>query len=114
MSPFPANDERSIEVLASGLPHHHLSQLAVDITLRSALTAQGLPCPGAASIDGSVLHRARRDKERKYHELIEGEHCRLIVVALETVILNKCGFTPGDIFVFFLALPLNNCSFYPL
>ena len=79
-----ANDERSIEVLASRLPLHHGSQLAVDITLRSALTAQGLPCPGAASIDGSVLHRARRDKERKYHELVEGERCRLIVVALET------------------------------
>ena len=54
-----ANDERSIEVLASGLPLHHGSQLAVDITLRSALTAQGLPCRGAASTDGSVLHRAQ-------------------------------------------------------
>ena len=79
-----ANDERSIEVLASGLPLHRGSQLAVDITLRSALTAQGLPCPGAASTDGSVLHRARRDKERKYHELVEGERWRLTVVALET------------------------------
>ena len=78
------NDERCIEVLASGLPLHHGSQLVVDITLRSALTAQGLPCPGAASTNGSVFHRARRDKERKFHELVEGERCRLIVVSLET------------------------------
>ena len=35
------SDERSIEVLASGLPAHHGAQLAVDITLRSLLTAQG-------------------------------------------------------------------------
>ena len=79
-----ADDDRSSEVLASGLPLHHGSQLAVDITLRSATTAQGLPCPGAASTDGSVLVRARKEKEHKYHELVGGERCRLIVVARET------------------------------
>ena len=31
------SDERSIKVLASGLPAHHGAQLVVDITLRSAL-----------------------------------------------------------------------------
>ena len=67
-----AEDERSAEVLASGLPLYRGSQLAVDITLRSATTAQGLPCPGAASTDGSVLVRARREKEHKYHELVDG------------------------------------------
>ena len=37
-----ANDERAIEVLATGLPIHQGSQFAVDITLRSALIATGL------------------------------------------------------------------------
>ena len=48
-----ANDERAIEVLATGLPLHQGAQLAVDITLRSALTATGLATPGAAHIDGT-------------------------------------------------------------
>ena len=74
-----ANDELS--TLASGLPLHHVSQLAVDITLRSVLTARSLPCLGAATTDGSVLQRARRDKERKYLESFEGERCRFFVEA---------------------------------
>ena len=41
----PANDERAVEVLAVGLPLHHGSQLAVDITLRSVLQ-EGPPVEG--------------------------------------------------------------------
>ena len=37
-----ATDMRSIEVLAIGLPLHHGAQLAVDITLRSALTSASM------------------------------------------------------------------------
>ena len=40
----------------------------MDITLRSALTSAGNVCPNAATTDGAVLQRARRD---------------LVVVALE-------------------------------
>ena len=36
-----AQDERAIEVLALVLPLHHGAQLAVDVTLRCALTANG-------------------------------------------------------------------------
>ena len=54
----------------------------MDITLRSALTATGLPRPGAAVVDGIVAARAH--KERKYSELLRGDRCRLVVVALET------------------------------
>ena len=80
----PANDERAIEVLASGLPLHHGAQLAVDITLRSALTAQGCACPNASRSNGAVLSRARQDKETKYYELVSSERCQLVVVAIET------------------------------
>ena len=79
-----ANDERAIEVVASGLPVHHGAQLAVDITLRCALTASGLPRPGAAVADGVVCRRTRAEKERKYTELLQGDRCRLVVIALET------------------------------
>ena len=79
-----AEDERRIEVLASGLPLFHGAQLAVDITLRSALACNGEPRPGAARVNGSVCERARADKETKYAELLEGDRCRLVVVALET------------------------------
>ena len=79
-----AADERSIEVLACGLPQRHGTQLAVDITHRSALTSAGNACSNAATTDGAVLQRARRDKEAEYWELLEGSRCHLVVVALET------------------------------
>ena len=79
-----ADDERAIEVLASGLPIHQLAQLAVDITLRSPLTSTGLARPAAATTDGAVLVRARADKEAKYFELLQGNRCHLVVVGLET------------------------------
>ena len=79
-----ASDERSIEVLASGPPFHHGAQLAIDVTLRSAFINCGSAIPGAAKEDGAALARARPDKERKYAELLEGDRCHLVVVALET------------------------------
>ena len=79
-----AQDDRAIEVLASGLPLFFGAQLAVDITLRCALTAEGTAQPGAARFDGAVCSRAREEKERKYVELLRGDRCRLVVVALET------------------------------
>ena len=54
-----ANDEREVEVLASGLPLEHGAQLAVDVTLRSAVTASGRACPNAAVVDGAVANAAR-------------------------------------------------------
>ena len=80
----PANDERAIEVLATGLLLHHGAQLAVDITLRSALTACGCARPNAAHTNGAVATAARHDKERKCHELLTSERCQLVVVAVET------------------------------
>ena len=48
---------------------NHGAQLAVDITVRSAVTACGRACPNAATVDGAVLTEGRRDKEREYTEL---------------------------------------------
>ena len=59
----PADDDRTIEVRASGLPMQHGAQLAIDITLHSATSANGLPQRNAAHTDGAVLTRARADKE---------------------------------------------------
>ena len=75
-----AQDDRAVEVLASGLPLFFGAQLAVDITLRCALTAEGTAQPGAARFDGAVCSRAREEKERKYVELLRGDRCRLVVV----------------------------------
>ena len=79
-----ADDVRRIEVLAQDLPCFNGVQLAVDVTLRSALCGSGEPQPGAAEVDGAVLFQARRDKERTYPELVNGRRCRLVVVAIET------------------------------
>ena len=56
----PVNDAREIEVLASGLPMHHETHLAVDITLRSAVNASGGACANAAGVNGAVLHGGTR------------------------------------------------------
>ena len=79
-----AGDSRAIEVLASGLPCFHGAQLAVDITLRSSITADGEARSGAATAGGATLIGARADKERKYAELVQARRCRLVVVAIET------------------------------
>ena len=79
-----ATDERAIEVLASGLPLNQGPQLVVDITLRCALTADGMVTPGAARSNGVAFVRARGDKERKYAELLHRKRCQLIVASLET------------------------------
>ena len=79
-----ADDMRSIEVLASVLPLHHGAQLAVDVTLRCALTAASQACRNAATVNGGVCSRARADKEVRYTEPVEGDRCGLVVVALET------------------------------
>ena len=59
-----ADDGRQIEVLAQDLPCFGGSQLAVDVTLRSALGRSGEAQPNAAEVDGAVLSQARLDKER--------------------------------------------------
>ena len=81
---IPGTDERRIEVLAQDMLCFSEAQLAVDITLRSALCATGEPQRRAAEVDGAVLVQARRDKENAHPELVTSRRCRLVVVAIET------------------------------
>ena len=78
-----ATDDRKIEVLAQDLPCFGGAQLAIDVTLRSAVGRNGEARPHAAEVDGAVLLQARTDKEIRYPELTTGR-CRLVVVAIET------------------------------
>ena len=80
----PAQDSRQIEVLAQGLPCHGGIQLAVDITLRSAVSCAGEAHPHAADHDGAVLLQARQDTEATYPELASSGRCKLVVLAMET------------------------------
>ena len=59
-------------------------QLAVDVTLRSVLAADGSPRPRSSTVDGVVAASARKDKEDKYPELTREGRCCLIVVSIET------------------------------
>ena len=79
-----ADDERRIEVLAQDLPCFGGAQLAIDVTLRSALISSGETQLHAADVDGAILLEARRDKEATYPELAWSTRCRLFVVAVET------------------------------
>ena len=78
-------DNRRLEVVADGLPLFAGAQLAVDTTLVCPLHADGTPHRGASTLDGAVLVKARRRKERTYPELLlPGSKARLVVLALET------------------------------
>ena len=79
----PARDERRIDVLAQNLPSRPLP-VAVDTTVRSALTCVGSPVAGAAREDGAAAGDARAAKEAKYPELAVGARCELVVFAMET------------------------------
>ena len=80
----PAQDSRQIEVLAQGLPCHGGMQLAVDITLRSAVSCTEEAHRHAADCDGAVLWQARQDKEATHPELASSGRCKLVVLAIET------------------------------
>ena len=77
-------DVSAVEVLAQDLPCFGGVQLAVDITLRSALSSEGEAHLDAADIDGAVLLKARADKETQHPELVRSGRCRLVVLAIET------------------------------
>ena len=79
-----AADNRRLEILAQGLPFKAGSQIAVDVTMRSALTSCGQPRMRAAVEDGCIAEAARVDKEKKYPELLEARRCELAVLAMET------------------------------
>ena len=74
----------SRQTTAQDLPCFGGAQLAIDVTLRSALRSSGEPQPHAADVDGAILLEARRDKEATYPELVSSFRCRLVVVAVET------------------------------
>ena len=80
----PADDNRNIEVLASGLPGVIGAQVAVDVTMYAPLRRDGSARPRATYQNGAALEDARRDKERRYPELLDGQRCRLVVIAVET------------------------------
>ena len=76
-------DDRTIEVIASGLPLWHGSQLAIDTTLVSPLTAAGEPRWRGGRYAAAALHTARQNKQRTYPELLASARCRLVVMGME-------------------------------
>ena len=61
--------------MATGLPFHQGAQLAIDITLKSALTTTGEPCPGGATTNGAALQSARQQKQAKYRSSLRFDRC---------------------------------------
>ena len=80
----PASDGRQLEVIAQGLPCFNGAQLAIDATLRSALSTSGAPRARAVRENGAALIDARFQKEATYPELVENTRCRLVVFGVET------------------------------
>ena len=65
----PVEDERAIEVLASGLPMLHGTHLAVDITLRNATSSDGWPQPNVAHRNGSSPQPSQEGQGDQIHGL---------------------------------------------
>ena len=59
------------------------AQLAVDVTLVSALDTNGAPRRDRSGVTGTALRAARKAKERAYPELLRSPQCLLVVLALE-------------------------------
>ena len=76
-------DDRTIEVIANGLPLWHGSQLAIDTTLVSPLTAAGEPRRRGGRYAAAALHTARQNKQRTYPELLASARFRLVVMGME-------------------------------
>ena len=76
----PADDQRRIEVIANGLPFWGGKQVAIDTTVVSTLTGRGM---ARGWRPGQAIHEAEQDKCRRYHELVNGSRCHLLVMAFE-------------------------------
>ena len=76
-------DDRTLEVIANGLPLWHGSQLAIDTTLVSPLTAAAEPRRRGGRYAAAALHTARQNKQRTYPELLGSARCRLVVLGME-------------------------------
>ena len=84
LAAFDALDGRRLEIVADGLTLWRGAQLAIDTTMVSPLTRDGMARPRAADHGGAVLEVARRRKETTYPELSgEGGRARLVVLAVE-------------------------------
>ncbi|CAK8990588.1 Retrotransposable element SLACS 132 kDa protein (ORF2) [Includes: Reverse transcriptase] [Durusdinium trenchii] len=59
------------------------NQLAVDTTLLSPLTREGVPRQRGGTFAGTALGDARRRKEHTYPELLRSRRCKLVVLGLE-------------------------------
>ena len=76
----PADDQRRIEVIANGLPFWEGKHVAIDTTAVSALAGRGM---ARGRRQGQAIHEAEQDKCRRYHELVNGSRCHLLVMAFE-------------------------------
>jgi len=79
-----ADDNRSLEVVATGLPLYRGVPLAVDCTLTAPLHADGRPWRHADDTDGVAIQRGEREKLRKYPDLVRNSRLRLTTLASET------------------------------
>ena len=81
---FNQLDGRRLEIVVDGLPLWGGSQLAVDTTMVSPLSRDGVALRGSANTNGKALSQARRRKERTYPELTgERGRARLVVLGVE-------------------------------
>ena len=76
------DDFRRLDAAAYGLPGRDLP-LLIDATLRSPLSKNGQPRPGAATIPGSTFAAAYSEKAAEYPDVANSGQCTFRVLAAE-------------------------------
>ena len=79
----PPSDARRVDALATALPFYQGRALFCDATIRSPLTRTSAPHTGCAAVDGASFQKARKDKERKYPEVVDSPHAELLTLAVD-------------------------------
>ena len=79
-----ADDQRRLEIVATGLPLHRGVPLGVDCTMTAPLHADGSPWAHAATTDGVAIQRGEASKNRTYPELLNNSQLKLTTLACET------------------------------
>merc|ERR1711966_519906 len=73
----------SLDII-DGLDLYQGQQIAIDATLVSPLTREGMPRLRSHLVDGAALVDAQRNKERTYHDVVCARRCHLLIAGIET------------------------------
>ena len=77
-------NQRRLEVIAEGLFLYRIKQIAIDTTLVSPLSSEGVPRLQSNLYDVAAIQDVVRRKRQVYSDVFAARRCHLLVAAIET------------------------------